>query len=86
MPTPMSMPMSMHPPMSMHLTPMSMMDGPATIRVLKKMDPNVKIIAASGLMDSEKVKDATGMDNIAFLMKPFTADKLLHAVHKALSE
>jgi len=65
---------------------MPFMDGPATIRVLKKMDPNIKIIAASGLMDNEKVKDATGMDNIAFLMKPFTAEKLLNAVHKALTE
>jgi CheY-like chemotaxis protein len=65
---------------------MPFMDGPATIRVLKKMDPNVKIIAASGLMDSEKVKDATGMDHIAFLMKPFTADKLLETVHKVLNE
>jgi len=65
---------------------MPFMDGPSTIRVLKKMDPKVKIIAASGLMDSEKVKDAVGMDNIAFLMKPFTAEKLLHAVHKVLSE
>ncbi len=65
---------------------MPFMYGPATIRVLKKLDPNVRIIAASGLMDNEKVKDAVGMDNIAFLMKPFTADKLLHAVHKVLSE
>jgi len=44
-------------------------DGPATIRVLRKLDPRVKVIAASGLLDSEKVKDATGLDNIAFLMK-----------------
>jgi len=29
---------------------MPFMDGPSTIRVLRKMDPNVKIIAASGLM------------------------------------
>ncbi len=65
---------------------MPFMDGPATIRVLKKMDPKVRIIAASGLMDSDKVRDATGMDNIAFLMKPFTAEKLLNAVHKVLSE
>src|SRR5882762_2379671 len=65
---------------------MPFMDGPATIRVLKKMDPNVRIIASSGLMDNEKVKNATGMDNIAFLMKPYTADKLLQTVHKVLSE
>src|SRR5438876_3465547 len=51
---------------------MPFMDGPTTIRVLRKIDPNVKIIAASGLMDSDKVKDATGMDNISFLMKPYT--------------
>ena len=62
------------------------MDGPATIRVLKKLDPLVRIIAASGLMDSEKVKDATGLDNIAFLMKPYTAEKLLTTVHKMLHE
>lgn len=60
---------------------MPFMDGPATIRVLKKLDPDVRVIAASGLMDNEKVKDATGMDNIAFLMKPFTAEKLLNTVH-----
>jgi len=62
------------------------MDGPATIRVLKRIDPSVRIIAASGLMDSEKVKDATGLENIAFLMKPFTAEKLLTTVHKVLAE
>ena len=62
------------------------MDGPATIRVLKKLDPGVRIIAASGLMDSERVKDATGLDNIAFLMKPYTTERLLHAIHKVLNE
>ncbi|HMC28915.1 MAG TPA: PAS domain S-box protein [Verrucomicrobiae bacterium] len=63
---------------------MPFMDGPTTIRVLRKIDPKVKIIAASGLMDSDKVKDATGMDNISFLMKPYTAEKLLTTLHKAL--
>ncbi len=63
---------------------MPFMDGPSTIRVLRKLDPNVKIIAASGLMDSDKVRDATGMDNIAFLMKPYTAEKLLNTLHKLL--
>jgi PAS domain S-box-containing protein len=62
------------------------MDGAATIRVLKSIDPSVKIIAASGLMDAERVKDATGLDNIAFLMKPFTAEKLLTTVKRVLAE
>ena len=62
------------------------MDGPATIRVLKRIDPSVKIIAASGLLDAEKVKDATGLEQIAFLMKPYTAEKLLTTVHRVLAE
>jgi PAS domain S-box-containing protein len=62
------------------------MDGPATIRVLKSIDPSVKIIAASGLMDAERVKDATGLEHIAFLMKPYTAEKLLTTVKRVLAE
>jgi PAS domain S-box-containing protein len=62
------------------------MDGPATIRVLKSIDPSVKIIAASGLMDAERVKDATGLDHIAFLMKPYTAEKLLTTIKRVLAE
>ncbi len=62
------------------------MDGPAMIRVLKRIDPSVRIIASSGLMDAEKVQDATGMENIAFLMKPYTAEKLLTTVHRILAD
>jgi hypothetical protein len=61
------------------------MDGPSTIRVLKSLDPSVKIIAASGLMDAERVKDAAGLDHVAFLMKPYTAEKLLTTVHQVLA-
>jgi PAS domain S-box-containing protein len=64
---------------------MPFMDGPATIRVLRKLEPNLKVIAASGLMDHDKVRDATGMDNLAFLLKPYTTEKLLATVHKMVS-
>src|SRR5688572_208005 len=64
---------------------MPFMDGPATIRVLRKLDPKVKIIAASGMLDHEKVRDATGMDNLAFLLKPYTTEKLLATVHKMIA-
>ncbi len=62
------------------------MDGPATIRVLRKLDPNIKIIAASGLMDVEKVKDVTGLESIPYLMKPYTAEKLLTTLQQLLAE
>jgi two-component SAPR family response regulator len=50
------------------------------------LDPSVKIIAASGLMDGEKVKDSTGMDDINFLVKPYTAEKLLNTVYKVIGD
>lgn len=62
------------------------MDGPATIRVLKRIDPNVRVIATSGLLDGEKIRNATGMEQISFLMKPYTAEKLLNTVHRLLVE
>jgi len=61
------------------------MDGPATIRTLRKIDPDLRIIAASGLFDFEKVRDTTGLDRIPFIPKPFTAENLLRTVHQALS-
>jgi CheY-like chemotaxis protein len=64
---------------------MPFMDGPTTIRVLRKLDPDLKVIAASGLMDQDKVRDATGIDNLAFLLKPYTTERLLATVHKMIS-
>ena len=60
------------------------MDGPATIRVLRRIDPALKIIAASGLMDSDRVRETTGVEGIPLLAKPYTAEKLLGTVSHAL--
>ncbi len=65
---------------------MPYMDGPATIRALRKLDPEIQIIAASGLMDKDRVQDSTGIQNLTFLMKPYTAEKLLVTIHQVLSE
>ena len=62
------------------------MDGPSTIRVLRKLNPNVKVIAASGLVEAEKLKDVTGLERIPFLMKPYTAEKLLTTLQQVLAE
>ena len=61
------------------------LDGPATIKVLKRLDPSVRIVAVSGLMDAERVKAATGHEDIDVLAKPFTTERLLSAVHDALN-
>jgi hypothetical protein len=61
---------------------MPFMDGAATIRALRKMNPHVKIIAASGLASNEDAADGVKAD--LFLTKPYTAEKLLKALEKLL--
>jgi CheY-like chemotaxis protein len=69
------------------LTDMGMphMDGVATIRVLQKMNPNVKIIATSGLKSEGKIAEAAALGISTFIAKPYTADKLLNALAHFLS-
>ena len=64
---------------------MPFMDGPATIRALKKMNSKVKIIAASGLTASNKPGEGALEGVEIFLSKPYTAEKLLIALSKLLS-
>lgn len=63
---------------------MPFMEGPATIRALRKMNPQVKIIAASGLGGQDKAAEATATGVQLFLPKPYTAEKLLKALAQLL--
>jgi PAS domain S-box-containing protein len=65
---------------------MPVMDGRATIRALRSMDPAVRVIAASGLADASKEQDKGSLGKSAFLAKPFTAEKLLQTVHEVLAQ
>jgi two-component system cell cycle sensor histidine kinase/response regulator CckA len=62
---------------------MPFMDGPATIRALQRMNPQVKIIAASGLAQGVRANDAP-IGVSMFLNKPFTAERLLKALAQVL--
>jgi two-component system, cell cycle sensor histidine kinase and response regulator CckA len=66
------------------LTDMAMpfMDGAATIRALRKMNPTLPIIAASGLPPAE----INSLKINAFLTKPYTAEKLLNALADVLAK
>jgi PAS domain S-box-containing protein len=63
---------------------MPVLDGHATIRALRKMNPNVKLIAASGFLDPDKQEQLRGQV-AAFLTKPFSPDKLLRTIHGVLN-
>src|SRR5262249_60542288 len=65
---------------------MPYMDGPATIRALRRLDPKVKIIATSGLKAEDKISDAAQMAVKTFLPKPYTAETLLNTVAAVLKE
>lgn len=61
------------------------MDGLASIRVIRKINPNVKIIAVSGLAEKKKLTKVADINANSFLPKPYTAEKLLKTIHEVLS-
>lgn len=63
---------------------MPVMDGPATIQVLMRMNPQVRIIAASGLGVKDMVAKATNAGVTDFIPKPYTAETLLKMLHTVL--
>ena len=72
---------------SLVLTDLAMpnLDGVSTIRALKKIDPAVRIVAMSGLVNVEQTADLQKMNVSAFISKPFTAETLLGAIAERLS-
>lgn len=70
------------------ITDMAMpnMDGLAAIRVLKKLNPSLKIIAVSGLSSPDQMSEINALGVSAFLSKPFTAEKLLTTVAEVLKK
>jgi PAS domain S-box-containing protein len=59
---------------------MPYMDGPVTIRALQKLNPNVKIIASSGLTENSRALEGVKL----FLPKPYTAERLLNALAEVI--
>jgi len=64
---------------------MAQMDGVSLVRSLRKLDPNVKVIASSGHFQKENMVVLEGLGVKTFLDKPYTAEKLLRAVSTALA-
>ena len=66
------------------------MDGLTLVRVLIKLNPEVKVIAASGLggdgAKDQKFTDFLKLGVSAFLNKPDTVDRMLVAFHEMLDD
>jgi two-component system, cell cycle sensor histidine kinase and response regulator CckA len=65
---------------------MPTMDGQMTICALQKFncDRQMRIIACSGVVASSSLRNMPEVK--AFLSKPFTAEDLLHTLHRVLAE
>ncbi len=63
---------------------MPVMDGPATIQVMKRMRPEIKIIGASGLNVAALTIKAAEAGAHCFIPKPFTAESLLLVIRRTL--
>jgi two-component system cell cycle sensor histidine kinase/response regulator CckA len=68
-------------------TDMPFMDGHATSMALRKINPQLKIIMASGSLPNKSGIDTPVDGNInAFVPKPYTVDKLLTVVSEVLAQ
>lgn len=61
------------------------MDGPTLVRSLRELDPKIKIIAMSGLLNEEQAAELKELGVRDFLLKPFTAETLLKTISAVIS-
>jgi CheY-like chemotaxis protein len=61
------------------------MDGLTAIRTLRKMNPNLKIVAVSGLNSNDNLAQVAVFDVNTFLSKPYTTKNLLETINAVLS-
>jgi PAS domain S-box-containing protein len=63
---------------------MPKMDGEETFRQLKEMNPNIKVLIASGLMEREHSDRMSERGIAGFLQKPYRLDSLAQAIREVL--
>lgn len=64
---------------------MPAMDGPATIRALKHIRPDIPIVAVTGLVDEQMTGLSDDFAGLVVLLKPYSTEKLLTTLHEVLS-
>ncbi len=61
------------------------MDGPATVRALRRLQPDLPFIMITGLHEGAQTEAKFGSEKVAFLDKPFSIEQLLESVEAALA-
>ncbi len=65
---------------------MPIMDGQTSIRAIRRINPEVKIIVVSGLAEKDKFAKVANNDVNSFLPKPYTAERLLRTIYGVISK
>jgi PAS domain S-box-containing protein len=65
---------------------MPIMDGQKTIQALRQLNPRVKIIASSGYSNTGSLGVPDDLNVNAFIVKPYSAEKLLETLRDVLSK
>jgi two-component system cell cycle sensor histidine kinase/response regulator CckA len=63
---------------------MPYMDGPATVRALRKLRPDLPFITISGLGENDRSRELGAGARASFLAKPFTTEQVLHSLQQVL--
>jgi two-component system cell cycle sensor histidine kinase/response regulator CckA len=61
------------------------MDGATTLKALHKLDPDLRLIATSGMSPPERFQPLEDEMPVPFLLKPYATAKLLQTVHDTLA-
>lgn len=64
---------------------MPVMDGYATLTELRRIDPSIRVIVATGFISRETRADCLARGAFDFISKPFDLDDVLTRVARALS-
>jgi CheY-like chemotaxis protein len=63
---------------------MPVMDGPAAMRALRTISPNIPMLAISGRVEYSQTLEDKPEAPVKFLAKPFTTEQLLQVLHAIL--
>jgi CheY-like chemotaxis protein len=61
------------------------LDGASTMRLLRDLNPEVRLVAMSGMLENAAFATGSELENVELLRKPITAEALLTTIARALS-